>query len=89
LLAAESFHAETLRIGVASVPAGALSFFVCHEITSPRELLRGPIGVRKRNALLLMGLRYREPSGRHACRIDSHDNAARRTTANRSLFFAG
>ena len=89
LLTAESFHAETLRIGVASVPAGALSFFVCHEITSPREQLRGPIGVRKRNALLIKGLRYGKPPGRRVCQIDSHGNAARRTTTNRLLSFAG
>jgi hypothetical protein len=33
-LPAEQFHSQTLRIGVASVSAGALSFFMSHEITS-------------------------------------------------------
>ena len=46
LLAAEPFHAETLRVRVTSVSAGALSFFVCHEITSPRELFRRQTGRR-------------------------------------------
>ncbi len=35
LFAAESFYATTLCIAVATVSAGTLSFFVCHEITSP------------------------------------------------------
>jgi hypothetical protein len=41
LLTAESLHSQTLRVRITSVSARALSFFVCHEITSPRELLRG------------------------------------------------
>jgi hypothetical protein len=49
LLAAESFHAAALRIGVASVSAGALSLFVCHEVTSSRAVFRTPVALRKGN----------------------------------------
>ena len=59
-LAAESFHPQTLRIGVTSVSARALSFFVCHTITSPRELLQALSSRRERNALLIKGLRCRK-----------------------------
>jgi len=45
LLAAESLHAATLRVRVTSVSAGALSLFVCHEITSPHEVVRGQIAL--------------------------------------------
>jgi hypothetical protein len=34
LFAAESLHAAALGVAVASVPARALSLFMCHEITS-------------------------------------------------------
>jgi hypothetical protein len=37
-----------------------LSFFVCHTITSPRELLQALSSRRERNALLIKGLRYRK-----------------------------
>jgi hypothetical protein len=30
LLAAESLYSQTLRVGITTVSAGALSFFVCH-----------------------------------------------------------
>jgi hypothetical protein len=36
---AEALHTETLRVRVTSVSAGALSFFVCHEITSPHSAI--------------------------------------------------
>jgi hypothetical protein len=51
-LAAESLHAATLRVGVTSVSAGALSFFVCHEITSPRELFPRQIGPAEAECLV-------------------------------------
>jgi hypothetical protein len=38
-LAAESLHAQTLGIGITSVSAGALSFFMCHEITSSARVV--------------------------------------------------
>src|SRR6476469_3935848 len=34
-LAAERLHAQVLGVGVAAVTAGALSFFMCHELEPP------------------------------------------------------
>jgi hypothetical protein len=36
----ESLHTASLSVRVTSVSAGALSLFVCHEITSPHRALR-------------------------------------------------
>ena len=49
LFAAEPFYAAALGIAVASVSAGTLSFFVCHEITSPLERFAGTMAGRIRN----------------------------------------
>jgi hypothetical protein len=51
LLATESLHTATLGVRVTSVSAGALPFFMCHEITSPHEVFRKRIAQAKAECL--------------------------------------
>jgi hypothetical protein len=64
LFATESFHAETLGIRVAPVSAGALSFFMCHEVTSPHEVFRWPARLAEAECLVDYGFTFKETAER-------------------------
>jgi hypothetical protein len=85
---AESLDAATLRVRVTSVSAGALSFFVCHEITSLRsEPSAHRSDKRTQNILLAKGLHRRSRSW-HTCPIETHRVIRRTSIACESLFLA-
>ena len=74
---ADALHAATLRVRVTSVSAGALSFFVCHEITSLRTKPSARrSGKRRQNVLLAMGLRYRNQLAWRKYRFENPDAVA-------------
>jgi hypothetical protein len=95
LLTAESLYAEALRVGITPVSARALSFFMCHGITSPRELPRGRAGPAEAKCLLIKGLRYRIQPGyrRRRGEIDgriaaaAYCSTAGQSTANLSFYW--
>jgi hypothetical protein len=85
---AESLHAATLRVRVTSISAGALSFFVCHEITSPHGAIRSLVSQTKAKLIVGYGFTSQKQPAGHGRLVDIHRATRRMTVGCESLFLA-